>query len=345
MQIRHTFHTFCRPSEAAPAQALLLGFVGHHLMCLTGHGVTQGVQLVTTGDGRLLFRCSWLPCPREFSHLGQCSRRYQWEYEHQVPLSCSTLSDTTWYNRTRNTGSLLWNRSSWRFGRCLRFLVSLSVFECLSDRVFEVGSLSSSIVSRCLPCECGRRWELCQAAVKKSFSRAGLCRLRCIQTISDIDTTGWRLCDEECPATEITRSCTKWNYVLAFERSDACTMLTLRENLCHTPFLNWSFWFNRFRCLGLLGFQPIAMGCKRGGTGSMHDMHGVGECAFHEAFRIASSGRPGPCHIDLPKECVDEMQPSLAQPHLSNLYFPFQEMYVVWCDTANPCFFLASHVV
>eukprot|EP00434_Breviolum_minutum_P037008 symbB.v1.2.032800.t1/scaffold3984.1/size46886/3 len=54
---------------------------------------------------------------------------------------------------------------------------------------------------------------------------------------------GWSL--EECPATEITRSCTKWNYVcLDFNQ------------------LPWA------------------------------------------AFRIASSGRPGPCHIDLPKDIV-----------------------------------------
>lgn len=78
--------------------------------------------------------------------------------------------------------------------------------------------------------------------------------------------------------------------------------------------------FNRFPCLGLLGFQPIALGSQRGGTSSVHDMHGVFERAFHEAFRIASSGRPGPCHIDLPKEYVDEMQPALAQPLLSHLY-------------------------
>ncbi|CAE7672445.1 ILV2 [Symbiodinium sp. CCMP2456] len=53
---------------------------------------------------------------------------------------------------------------------------------------------------------------------------------------------------KECPATEITRSCTKWNYVC-------------------------------------LDFNQLPW-------------------AVNEAFRIASSGRPGPCHIDLPKDIV-----------------------------------------
>lgn len=53
---------------------------------------------------------------------------------------------------------------------------------------------------------------------------------------------------QECPATEITRSCTKWNYVC-------------------------------------LDFNQLPW-------------------AVNEAFRIASSGRPGPCHIDLPKDIV-----------------------------------------
>jgi len=53
---------------------------------------------------------------------------------------------------------------------------------------------------------------------------------------------------QECPATEITRPCTKWNYV----------------------------------CL---------------------DFHQL-PWAINEAFRIAVSGRPGPCHIDLPKDIV-----------------------------------------
>lgn len=53
---------------------------------------------------------------------------------------------------------------------------------------------------------------------------------------------------QECPATEITRPCTKWNYVC-------------------------------------LDFQSIPW-------------------AVHEAFRIATSGRPGPCLIDLPKDIV-----------------------------------------
>lgn len=53
---------------------------------------------------------------------------------------------------------------------------------------------------------------------------------------------------QECPATEITRPCTKWNYVC-------------------------------------LDFQQLPW-------------------AVNEAFRIASSGRPGPCHIDLPKDIV-----------------------------------------
>jgi len=53
---------------------------------------------------------------------------------------------------------------------------------------------------------------------------------------------------QECPATEITRSCTKWNYVC-------------------------------------LDFNQLPW-------------------AINEAFRIASSGRPGPCHIDLPKDIV-----------------------------------------
>jgi acetolactate synthase-1/2/3 large subunit len=53
---------------------------------------------------------------------------------------------------------------------------------------------------------------------------------------------------QECPATEITRPCTKWNYV------------------CYD--------FNQL------------------------------PWAVNEAFRIAMSGRPGPCHIDLPKDVV-----------------------------------------
>jgi len=53
---------------------------------------------------------------------------------------------------------------------------------------------------------------------------------------------------QECPATEITRPCTKWNYV--------CLDFTQ---------LPW---------------------------------------AVNEAFRIAKSGRPGPVHIDLPKDIV-----------------------------------------
>jgi len=51
---------------------------------------------------------------------------------------------------------------------------------------------------------------------------------------------------QECPATEITRACTKWNYVC-------------------------------------LDFNQLPW-------------------AVNEAFRIAGSGRPGPCHIDLPKD-------------------------------------------
>jgi len=53
---------------------------------------------------------------------------------------------------------------------------------------------------------------------------------------------------QECPATEITRPCTKWNYVC-------------------------------------LDFNTLPW-------------------AVNEAFRIATSGRPGPCHIDLPKDIV-----------------------------------------
>merc|ERR1719222_1295779 len=53
---------------------------------------------------------------------------------------------------------------------------------------------------------------------------------------------------QECPATEITRPCTKWNYV--------CLDFTQ---------LPW---------------------------------------AINEGFRIALSGRPGPVHIDLPKDIV-----------------------------------------
>jgi len=53
---------------------------------------------------------------------------------------------------------------------------------------------------------------------------------------------------QECPATEITRPCTKWNYVC-------------------------------------LDFNQLPW-------------------AVNEAFRIACSGRPGPCHIDLPKDIV-----------------------------------------
>lgn len=53
---------------------------------------------------------------------------------------------------------------------------------------------------------------------------------------------------QECPATEITRPCTKWSYVC-------------------------------------LDFNQLPW-------------------AVNEAFRIASSGRPGPCHIDLPKDIV-----------------------------------------
>jgi acetolactate synthase-1/2/3 large subunit len=53
---------------------------------------------------------------------------------------------------------------------------------------------------------------------------------------------------QECPATEITRPCTKWNYVC-------------------------------------LDFNQLPW-------------------AISEAFRIAVSGRPGPCHIDLPKDIV-----------------------------------------
>jgi len=53
---------------------------------------------------------------------------------------------------------------------------------------------------------------------------------------------------QECPATEITRPCTKWNFVC-------------------------------------LDFNQLPW-------------------AVNEAFRIASSGRPGPVHIDLPKDIV-----------------------------------------
>jgi acetolactate synthase-1/2/3 large subunit len=53
---------------------------------------------------------------------------------------------------------------------------------------------------------------------------------------------------QECPATEITRPCTKWNYVC-------------------------------------LDFQQLPW-------------------AVNEAFRIAMSGRPGPVHVDLPKDIV-----------------------------------------
>jgi acetolactate synthase I/II/III large subunit len=53
---------------------------------------------------------------------------------------------------------------------------------------------------------------------------------------------------QECSATEITRPCTKWNYVC-------------------------------------LDFNQLPW-------------------AVNEAFRIACSGRPGPCHIDLPKDIV-----------------------------------------
>lgn len=53
---------------------------------------------------------------------------------------------------------------------------------------------------------------------------------------------------QECQATEITRPCTKWNYVC-------------------------------------LDFNQLPW-------------------AINEAFRIAVSGRPGPCHIDLPKDIV-----------------------------------------
>jgi len=53
---------------------------------------------------------------------------------------------------------------------------------------------------------------------------------------------------QECPATQITRPCTKWNYVC-------------------------------------LDFNSLPW-------------------AVNEAFRIAMSGRPGPCHIDLPKDIV-----------------------------------------
>jgi len=53
---------------------------------------------------------------------------------------------------------------------------------------------------------------------------------------------------QECPATEITRPCTKWNYVC-------------------------------------LDFNQLPW-------------------AVNEAFRIATSGRPGPVHIDLPKDIV-----------------------------------------
>jgi acetolactate synthase-1/2/3 large subunit len=53
---------------------------------------------------------------------------------------------------------------------------------------------------------------------------------------------------QECPATELTRPCTKWNYVC-------------------------------------LDFNQLPW-------------------AINEAFRIAVSGRPGPCHIDLPKDIV-----------------------------------------
>jgi acetolactate synthase-1/2/3 large subunit len=53
---------------------------------------------------------------------------------------------------------------------------------------------------------------------------------------------------QECPATEITRPCTKWSYVC-------------------------------------LDFNQLPW-------------------AVNEAFKIASSGRPGPCHIDLPKDIV-----------------------------------------
>mmetsp|Transcript_54412 Transcript_54412/g.100530 ORF Transcript_54412/g.100530 Transcript_54412/m.100530 type:complete len:647 (+) Transcript_54412:91-2031(+) len=53
---------------------------------------------------------------------------------------------------------------------------------------------------------------------------------------------------QECPATEMTRPCTKWNYVC-------------------------------------LDFNQLPW-------------------AVNEAFRIALSGRPGPCHIDLPKDII-----------------------------------------
>jgi len=53
---------------------------------------------------------------------------------------------------------------------------------------------------------------------------------------------------QECPATELTRPCTKWNYVC-------------------------------------LDFNQLPW-------------------AINEAFKIACSGRPGPCHIDLPKDIV-----------------------------------------
>lgn len=56
---------------------------------------------------------------------------------------------------------------------------------------------------------------------------------------------------QECPATEITRPCTKWNYVC-------------------------------------LDFNTLPW-------------------AVNEAFRIAVSGRPGPCHIDLPKDIISMM--------------------------------------
>eukprot|EP00493_Phyllostaurus_siculus_P025475 UN25819 len=53
---------------------------------------------------------------------------------------------------------------------------------------------------------------------------------------------------QECPATEITRPCTKWSYVV-------------------------------------LDFNELPW-------------------AVNEAFRIAASGRPGPVHVDLPKDIV-----------------------------------------
>jgi len=72
---------------------------------------------------------------------------------------------------------------------------------------------------------------------------------------------------QECPATEITRPCTKWNYVC-------------------------------------LDFNQLPW-------------------AINEAFRIAVSGRPGPCHIDLPKDIVSmraQVPLDMYRPALKDSY-------------------------